>query len=828
MSAADYLTEISRQLKEQFSSHSVIAVTPIQGNPPDRYEIAYNINGLSKTGKGDIVELAAHSIELTIPFGFPHFPPSCKPKSDTYHPDFDPAAICLGDFWSQDSQLAELIIHIGQMINGEIYSSTNAFNEEASAWYNSHPDIFPLAEIDWLGEKSERKVPGNIDNPAIDTLDASDLSTDFDFLALDNAKAEEGQPLESGIAPGNPPSSVDLSFLQLLENQRKFFEIREILKDADNASEELHQLAIRTEESIGEAAGLHREAKKLEKRGEKKEALAAYEQVVLIVSDFPEIETHLNRLRQTLIPRDLPPETDSASFVGELVPDDKSSVEPVKIPSPEKKREIKPQGRKHLPRTSWPLKKQLACVLGGIIAVALAGCGYYYLIVTNKVGSAEDAFSRCLAAVNNGQFEEAKQSCEQALTAGRNVKVFHQQRIAQLSTDINQIMQSERFIQGLTGNTLVDGMYLPHKDAETIRTFHRLHKEADDFFLQENWQQANDRFGKILDMAKLATSLPADIVADIRTKRGIAEFRMIFATAEHALQNGKWLEAISTSDKAESLLSALPDDDRQQYANSLRKMIAKGSFENHREKGDAFFAESDWQDAIATYQLALSTLDAADAVPEHSFEAVRSNIKRAELYLLIDQGNKAFGSGVWDEAIDSYRRAETFLGNLQGHQNADDTEPNRQKLSRVILQARIVRDRQLAARHLENNDMLAAVKTYRQLIEDIKNSSFSEESEFRKTNNEIAATIATLDEQIYLADKAQYLKDEYRTIFIANYPTAIPENLVNPTITFAKDSGDKLIFKMQCTETGERPLTLILYYAFDKKSGRWDQFTDQL
>lgn len=826
MSVTEDLTDSYRQLKEQFSSHSVIGVTPIKGNPPDRYEITYNINGLSKTGTGDIVELAAHSIELTIPFGFPHFPPSCKPLSSTYHPDFDPAAICLGDFWSQDSQLSDLIIHIGQMINGEIYSTTNAFNVDASTWYNSHPDIFPLAEIDWRGKTSDRNVTGNTDKPIIDTLDDSDLSTDFDFLALDHAKSEEGQLPGSAFASMDPPSTIDLPLLRFLENQRKFFEIRDILKNAGNASEELHELAVRTEKSIGEAAGLHREAKKLEKRGEKMEALSAYEQVVLIVSDFPEIETHLNRLRQTLLPPDLPPVTDSAAFVDELAPDDKSSVERVKIHSSGKQRKPEPE-KKHLPRTSWQLRKQLACVLGGIVAVAFAGCGYFYLIATNKVGSAEDAYSRCMAAVENGQFEEAKQHCEQALSAGQDVKVFHRQRITQLSTNINRIMQSERFMQGLIGNILVDGKYLSSKDAETIEIFRILHKEADDLFLQENWRQASDRFGKILAMAKTATSLPTDTLADIKTRHGIAQFMMVFATAEHALQDGKWLEAISESNKAETLLSALSEGDRQQYANSLRKMITLSSFEKHREKGDAFFTESDWQNAIASYQLALSTVDTSDALPEHSFEAVRSNINRAELYLLIDQGNKAFGSGVWDEAIDSYRQAETTLGNPQALQNADDVEPNRQKLSRVILHTRIVRDRQLAAHHLENNDMLAAVKTYRQLVENIKNSSFSEESEIRKIKNEIAAAIVTLDKQIYIADKEQYLKDRYRAIFIANYPNAIPENLVNPTITFAKNSGDKLIFKMQCTESGERPLTLIMYYAFDNKSHRWEQYFEQ-
>ena len=143
------LDEIYRQVREYFVSHPVISVRPTNGDPPDQYEITYTITGMSKKDGGKIVESIDHKVELAIPFGFPHFPPSCKPKSDIFHPDFDPAAICLGDFWEQDRTLPDLIIHIGQMINGEIYSTTNAFNEEAAEWYLDNADKFPLAHINW-------------------------------------------------------------------------------------------------------------------------------------------------------------------------------------------------------------------------------------------------------------------------------------------------------------------------------------------------------------------------------------------------------------------------------------------------------------------------------------------------------------------------------------------------------------------------------------------------------------------------------------------------------------------------------------------------------
>ncbi|EKD39457.1 MAG: hypothetical protein ACD_75C00400G0008 [uncultured bacterium] len=832
MSAApNHLIEINRQLRDRFSSHPAIAITPVKGAPPDQYEITYNINGLSKPGRGDIIEIAGHIIELTIPFGFPHFPPSCKPKSDTFHPDFDPAAICLGDFWNQDCQIPDLIIHIGQMINGEIYSRTNAFNEDACLWYRNHPDTFPLARITWREKEADVDTPSKTDNPSIDTLDDSDLSTDFNFLSLDDDFSQENSFPEVESAP-----TLDPEYLQLLESQKKYFKLRDILEDQNNPSEDLQKLSLRTGDFIRQAEELHREGRKCEKRGDARNALAAYEQAALIAADFPAIETHLERIRQTLAPLDegdttakAVPEVEGRPFFDESAPPDvKAPAKPPTIDSGKSKGEPKPGAKKTFPQPPRRDRKPLLYLFGGIIAVIFAGCGYYYWTVTDKLDTADAALSQCSGLVEEGQFQDARQSCEKALAASHDIKFMHRARVEQLQRNIEQILQSERLLQGLNGKILVDGKYLPKKDAETIKTFRRLHKEAEDFFLQENWPQAIDRFTKILAITQAAHPLPADRVAEVKTNHDIAHFRMTFESAEKSVQNGKWQEAITELNKAEPFLAALPEVERQQYANRLQISLAKSTFEKTREQGDAFFAESDWQKAKATYELALSAIDTAEALPEETFDAVRKTIKRAELYELIDRGNKAFGAGAWDEAIDKYRTAEDFLADNQGLLSKVDAEPSRRKLSRIILQALIVRDRQLATSHLAKNDMKTARKVYRQLIKTIDTSSFSGESEFLETKTEVAATVQTLDEKIYLADKIQYLTDEYHLIFIDNYPTAIKENLINPIITFIRDTGDKMVFKMQCTESGSgRPLMLIMHYAFDKKSGQWELFSEQ-
>jgi len=138
------LVDIFKQLDEQFSSHKIISTAPIKGDPPHIYEITYTISGLT-LADGKETQRTHHVIECSIPFGFPHFPPSCKPKSDIFHPDFDPAAICLGNFWEQNQSLPSLIIHIGRMISGEFYSTDNAFNEQAAIWYTQHKEELPFS-----------------------------------------------------------------------------------------------------------------------------------------------------------------------------------------------------------------------------------------------------------------------------------------------------------------------------------------------------------------------------------------------------------------------------------------------------------------------------------------------------------------------------------------------------------------------------------------------------------------------------------------------------------------------------------------------------------
>jgi ubiquitin-protein ligase len=142
--ATKQLESIYQEITRQFAGNRLITVAPLDGDPPEKYEITYHLLGIYKDDSGEIQNRDDHIVTISIPFGFPHFPPSCKPKTPIFHPDFDPAAICIGDFWEKDRTIGDLILHIGQMITGHIFSTSNAFNEEAAKWYKDNPGRLPF------------------------------------------------------------------------------------------------------------------------------------------------------------------------------------------------------------------------------------------------------------------------------------------------------------------------------------------------------------------------------------------------------------------------------------------------------------------------------------------------------------------------------------------------------------------------------------------------------------------------------------------------------------------------------------------------------------
>ncbi|MCP4339935.1 MAG: hypothetical protein GY799_13850 [Desulfobulbaceae bacterium] len=828
------LDDIYREVRDFFTSHPAISVNPTKGDPPEQYQITYTITGICKTGDGKIVESVDHIVELAIPFGFPHFPPSCKPKSNIFHPDFDPAAICLGDFWEQDRPLSDLIIHIGKMINGEIYSTNNAFNEDAAGWYQDNSDKFPLAVIKWGAEKGSTSSPRDRIHK-IDTLDETDLTTEFDFLALEEEVDSQNKLPDSSIQEIESPSGLDLEVLSLLESQKKYYSLLKEGENSDTSSDEIAKLSQHARDIIRTAEKLHRDGKKFENKGDAQIALEKYQQITTIISDFPAIDIDIQRIKQTLaLMADITPNI-ALDFTE---PD--ASAEPTDPPDnldkPKEKDTTKngrelPAAKSKTPNELFSTEKRdnnkLALfLLLGLLALGIGFSGFFWYSSTNTLSNAETAYSQCSKAQTNNQFYVAKGLCDKALQLVGEVKFFHRDRADLLEKPILEILKSEKLTQGMAGNILSNGRYIPKNELKTLQSIQQKINDAEKLFIKEKWQASLQQYRNTLPLAENNAYLESSVIEDIKRKILISEFRMFYDPGQVSIQKSQWEDAIGKLLQAQKILVSLSESDRGQYSEKLQKALQKSQFANLKEQGDLSFTDSDWKSAMASYNLALDS-GQETALPPESIAAIRNNIKRAELYTTINTGNKAFASGAWDDAIEAYSKANSLLISSQAIPSEKNSDINIQKLARIILQASIIRDRQIVRTMLEDNDLENARRTNLKIKTSITNSSFSTEEEFSTTAAEITSAIKLLDERIHLKEKVQYLKNNYQAIFTANYPEANTENLTNPIIKSSKKTKSKLVFKMQCTETGRgRPLTLVMHYAYDKKTGEWSLFSE--
>lgn len=186
--ATDY-----EQVKKQLSLYPNIRIIETEGDPPDRYDIEYNVKGYKIAEDGTASPANSHTIRITLPFGYPHFPPTVKPLTPIFHPDIDPDAIRIADFWQKKQSLAELVIHIGKMICGMIYQKEEPFNQKAFDWFEERQDWLPFDTLE-PGEAEEDKPVGTEDPAGLPAAEQAPADELLNILDDDLSLAPEGEP----------------------------------------------------------------------------------------------------------------------------------------------------------------------------------------------------------------------------------------------------------------------------------------------------------------------------------------------------------------------------------------------------------------------------------------------------------------------------------------------------------------------------------------------------------------------------------------------------------------------------------------------------------
>jgi ubiquitin-protein ligase len=140
---ADY-----ERVQSSFANHPFIHLVKTEGAPPEKYTFALQVDGLTPTSEDTFTPCALHQAEVFLPMDYPRRPPFCRMTTPVFHPNIDPQKICIGDHWSAGQSLAQMVVHIAEMICYQRYNLKSPLNAKAAAWAEQHLDSLPLQKAD--------------------------------------------------------------------------------------------------------------------------------------------------------------------------------------------------------------------------------------------------------------------------------------------------------------------------------------------------------------------------------------------------------------------------------------------------------------------------------------------------------------------------------------------------------------------------------------------------------------------------------------------------------------------------------------------------------
>ncbi len=140
----------SNMMHERFTSFPYINLVEENGNPPERYVVEYNIRGIDHLENGRIIYRHNHRVEIKLPGTYPKTQPFCRMLTPIFHPNIEPAVICIGDHWTAAERLCDLVVRIGEMIAYQSYNIKSPLDGEAAMWADLNNSLLPIDKTDLM------------------------------------------------------------------------------------------------------------------------------------------------------------------------------------------------------------------------------------------------------------------------------------------------------------------------------------------------------------------------------------------------------------------------------------------------------------------------------------------------------------------------------------------------------------------------------------------------------------------------------------------------------------------------------------------------------
>ena len=202
------------QVKKDFTGHKNIIVTPIGGDPPEKYHVTYFVNGIYLLPDGRIETLSRHEVEITLHADYPRYKPICKILTPIWHPNFRDGQICIGDIWGAGESLSDIIINIGDMIQYKSWNSYSPLSADAAQWAMKNKHLFPVGNI----ELNVADYASAKDTVEIDLFDGDD-----NIISDTASETAENNPTSTAEVAANNENILEDSMTQV--NNENDFEI---------------------------------------------------------------------------------------------------------------------------------------------------------------------------------------------------------------------------------------------------------------------------------------------------------------------------------------------------------------------------------------------------------------------------------------------------------------------------------------------------------------------------------------------------------------------------------------------------------------------------
>ena len=132
----------AEMMGKAFRNFPLIQIQQVSGRPPELYRIVYRIRGLQRGPEGPVYR-EGHIVEIQLTREYPRQSPKCKMLTPVFHPNIEPAAICVGDHWTAGERLVDLVVRIGEMIGYQAYNIKSPLDGEAAMWVDQNMQHLP-------------------------------------------------------------------------------------------------------------------------------------------------------------------------------------------------------------------------------------------------------------------------------------------------------------------------------------------------------------------------------------------------------------------------------------------------------------------------------------------------------------------------------------------------------------------------------------------------------------------------------------------------------------------------------------------------------------